>query len=191
MKKILLLIFISTLTSCASRKVITDRTEIKKDSVVETKVTVTVTEIEKKLDSTNIILVVDNNEFTITPIDTTKEIIVEGKRYKNVILTIKKNKTNVSYFNKNKESYTKSKDSTSTNKIVKKETVNTKQKKIDKKQNNWGFILLLLLLLTIYTYFRAILATVEQKVPDHPRHRVVSPGAPQSSESSDSNGGGS
>jgi len=150
MKKILLLIFISTLTSCASRKVITDRTEIKKDSVVETKVTVTVTEIEKKLDSTNIILVVDNNEFTITPIDTTKEIIVEGKRYKNVILTIKKNKTNVSYFNKNKESYTKSKDSTSTNKIVKKETVNTKQKKIDKKQNNWGFILLLLLLLTIY-----------------------------------------
>ena len=41
------------------------------------------------------------------------------------------------------------------------------------------------------TYFRAILATVEQKVPDHPRHRVVSPGAPQSSESSDSNGSAS
>jgi hypothetical protein len=150
MKKILLLIFISTLTSCASRKVTTDRTEIKKDSVVETKVKVITIENEKKIDSTNIILVVDNNEFTITPIDTTKEIIVEGKRYKNVILTIKKNKTNVSYSNKNKESYTKSKDSTSTNKIVKKETVNTKQKKIDKKQNNWGFILLLLLLLTIY-----------------------------------------
>ena len=150
MKKILLLIFISTLVSCASRKVTTDKTEIKKDSVVETKVKVIVTEIKEKIDSTNVILVVDNNEFTITPIDTTKEIIVEGKRYKNVILTIKKNKTNVSYSSKNKDSYTKSKDSTSTNKVIKKEIVNTKQKKIDKKQNYWGFILLLLLLLTLY-----------------------------------------
>lgn len=150
MKKILLLVFLFTLISCASRKVTTDKTDIKKDSIVETKVKVITIENEKKSDSTNIILVIDNNEFTITPIDTTKEIIVEGKRYKNVILTIKKNKTNVSYSNKNKESYTKSKDSTSTNKIVKKEIIKTKQKKIDKKQNYWGFILLLLLSLILY-----------------------------------------
>ena len=150
MKKILLLVFLFTLISCASRKVTTDKTDIKKDSIVETKVKVITIENEKKSDSTNIILVVDNNEFTITPIDTTKEIIVEGKHYKNVILTIKKNKTNVSYSNKNKESYTKSKDSTSTNKIVKKEIIKTKQKKIDKKQNYWGFILLLLLSLILY-----------------------------------------
>lgn len=150
MKKILLLVFLFTLISCASRKVTTDKTDIKKDSIVETKVKVITIENEKKSDSTNIILVIDNNEFTITPIDTTKEIIVEGKHYKNVILTIKKNKTNVSYSNKNKESYTKSKDSTSTNKIVKKEIIKTKQKKIDKKQNYWGFILLLLLSLILY-----------------------------------------
>ena len=150
MKKILLLVFLFTLISCASRKVTADKNDIKKDSIVETKVKVITIENEKKSDSTNIILVIDNNEFTITPIDTTKEIIVEGKHYKNVILTIKKNKTNVSYSNKNKESYTKSKDSTSTNKVVKTEVSKTKQKKVDKKQNYWVFILPILLLIILY-----------------------------------------
>ena len=143
-------VLVSLTSSCASRKVVIDKTEIKKDSVVETKVSLISQEIEKKSDSTNITITNDFTEITIQPIDTTKEIIVNGVSYKNVILNVKKNKTNVSYSNKNKESYTKSKDSTSTNKVVKKEIINTKQKKIDKKQNYWGFILLLLLLLTLY-----------------------------------------
>jgi hypothetical protein len=143
-------VLVSLTSSCASRKVIVDKTDIKKDSIVETKVKVIVTETEKKSDSTNIFITNENSELTITPIDTTKEIIVNGVSYKNAILNVKKNKTNVSYSNKNKTSYTKSKDSTSTNKVVKTEVIKTKEKKIDKKQNYLWINLLLILLLTIY-----------------------------------------
>lgn len=143
-------IVIYTMSSCASRKVVIDKTDIKKDSIVETKVSLISQEIEKKSDSTSIVITNDCTEITIQPIDTTKEIIVNGISYKNVILNIKKNKNNVSYSNKNKTSYTKSKDSTSTNKIVKTEVIKTKQKKIDKKQNYWVFILPILLLIILY-----------------------------------------
>lgn len=143
-------IFISTMSSCASRKVLVNTIDIKKDSLVENKVKIVTKENGKKLDSTNIVIIDDCVEINIKPIDTTKEIVVNGTRYKNVILNIKKNKTNVSYSNKNKESYTKSKDSTSTNKVVKKEFITTKKKKIDKKQNYWVFILPILLLIILY-----------------------------------------
>ena len=141
---------IITMSSCASRKVVVDKTDIKKDSLVETKVLLISKEIEKKSDSTSIVITNENDELTITPIDTTKEIIVNGVSYKNVILNVKKNKTNVSYSNKNKTSYAKFKDSTSTNKVVKKEVIKTKQKKIDKKQNYLVLILPTLLLIILY-----------------------------------------
>ncbi len=143
-------ILVSTMSSCSSRKVIVNKTDVKKDSIVETKVSLISQEIGKKSDSTSIVITNENDELTITPIDTTKEIIVNGVSYKNVIINVKKNKTNVSYSNKNKESYTKSKDSTSTNKVVKKEVIKTKQKKIDKKQNYWVLILPILLLIILY-----------------------------------------
>jgi len=143
-------ILVSTMSSCASRKVIVDKTDIKKDSIVETKVSLISQEIGKKSDSTSIVITNQNDELTITPIDTSKEIIVNGVSYKNVILNVKKNKTNVSYSNKNKASYTKSKDSTSTNKVVKTEVTKIKEKKIDKKQNYWVLILPILLLIILY-----------------------------------------
>jgi len=150
MKKILLITLLLTLLSCASRKVVVDKTDIKKDSIVETKVKVITIETEKKIDSTNIVIINENSELKITPIDTTKEIIVNGVSYKNVILSIKKNKNNVSYSNKNKTSYTKSKDSTGTNKVVKTEVIKTKEKKIDKKQNYWVLLIPILILIMLY-----------------------------------------
>lgn len=147
---ILFTAFVLITSSCASRKVVVDKVDIKKDSLVETKVSLISQEIEKKSDSTSIVITNDCTEITIQPIDTTKEIIVNGVSYKNVIINVKKNKTNVSYSNKNKTSHTKSKDSTSTNKVVKKEVSKTKQKKIDKKQNYWVFILPILLLIILY-----------------------------------------
>ncbi len=143
-------IFVTLMSSCASRKVVIDKVDIKKDSIVETKVSLISQEIEKKSDSISIVITNENSELIITPIDTTKEIVINGVSYKNVILNIKKNKNNVSYSNKNKESYTKSKDSTSTNKVVKTEVIKTKQKKIDKKQNYWVLILPILLLIILY-----------------------------------------
>ena len=68
MKNVILL-FLIILTSCASRHVQVDKVDIKKDSVVETKVIVTTIENKINTDSTNINTTVDCSEIIITPID--------------------------------------------------------------------------------------------------------------------------
>jgi len=149
MKKLILL-FLIVLTSCASRQVQVDKLDIKKDSVAETKVIVTTIENKIKTDSTNIVTTIDNSEITITPIDTCKEIIVEGKVYKNVVLKIKKNKANTLYTNNKTESNNKRVDSVATIKVNKTEKVSGKNKTIDRKANYWWILWLLLLILTLY-----------------------------------------
>jgi hypothetical protein len=153
MKKLILL-FLIVLTSCASRQVQVDKLDIKKDSVAETKVTVTTVENKIKTDSTNIVTTIDNSEITITPIDTCKEIIVEGKIYKNVVLKIKKNKTNTLYTNNKTESNNKLTDSVATVKVNKTEKVSGKNKTIDRKANYWWILWLLLLILILYQLWR-------------------------------------
>ena len=153
MKKLILL-FLIVLTSCASRQVQVDKIDIKKDSVAETKVTVTTVENKIKTDSTNIITTIDNSEITITPIDTCKEIIVEGKVYKNVVLKIKKNKANTLYTNNKTESNNKHTDSVATVKVNKTEKVSGKNKTIERKANYWWILWLLLLILILYQLWR-------------------------------------
>lgn len=153
MKKLILL-FLIVLTSCASRQVQVDKLDIKKDSVAETKVTVTTIENKIKTDSTNIIATIDNSEITITPIDTCKEIIVEGKVYKNVVLKIKKNKANTLYTNNKTESNNKHVDSVATIKVNKTEKVSGKNKTIEKQANYWWILWLLLLILILYQLWR-------------------------------------
>jgi hypothetical protein len=153
MKKLILL-FLIILTSCASRHVQVNKLDIKKDSVAETKVLVTTIENKEKTDSTNIITTIDNSEIVITPIDTCKEIVVEGKVYKNVILRIKKNKVNTLYTNNKRESNNKRKDSVATIKVNKTETVSGKNKTIDKPANYWWILWLLLLILILYQLWR-------------------------------------
>jgi len=153
MKKLILL-FLIVLTSCASRQVQVDKLDIKKDSVAETKVTATTIENKIKTDSTNIIATIDNSEITITPIDTCKEIIVEGKVYKNVVLKIKKNKANTLYTNNKTESNNKHTDSVATVKVNKTEKVSGKNKTIDRKANYWWILWLLLLILILYQLWR-------------------------------------
>ena len=153
MKKLILL-FLIVLTSCASRQVQVDKLDIKKDSVAETKVIVTTVENKIKTDSTNITTTIDNSEITITPIDTCKEIVVEGKIYKNVVLKIKKNKANTLYTNNKTESNNKRTDSVATVKVNKTETVSGKNKTIDRKANYWWILWLLLLILILYQLWR-------------------------------------
>ena len=153
MKKFILL-FLIILTSCASRNVQIDKLNIKKDITATTEVKVITVEAKQKTDSTNIVTTTDSNEIIITPIDTCKEIIVEGKVYKNVILKIKKNKTNTLYTNNKKESETKRIDSAATSKVIKKEVVDSKLKTIDKKANYCWIIWLLLLILILYLLWR-------------------------------------
>jgi hypothetical protein len=153
MKKLILL-FLIILTSCASRNVQIDKIDIKKDSVAETKVLVTTIENKIKTDSTNIVTTIDNSEIVITPIDTCKEIVVEGKVYKNVVLRIKKNKVNTLYTNNKRESNNKLKDSVAVIKVNKTEKISGKNKTIEKKANYWWILWILLLILILYQLWR-------------------------------------
>jgi ATP-dependent Zn protease len=153
MKKILLILLL-ILTSCGSRKVAIERSSIKKDSVVETKVTVVTLENKEKTDSTNIAITVSTDEIVITPIDTCKDIMVDGKIYKNVILRIKKTKSNTLYTNKKKESQTKLKDSVATIKAVKTEQSESKSKQVHKSASYSWIIWLLLLIFILYVLWR-------------------------------------
>ena len=152
--KNLILLFLITLTSCASRQVKVDKLVVKKDSVTETKAVVTVTEAKEKTDSTNIVTTIDNGEIVITPIDTCKEIVVDGKVYKNVVLKIKNNKVNTSYTNKKRESDIKRMDSVGTTKTSVTEDTVGKTKTIDKKANYWGLFYWVILLIIIYLLYR-------------------------------------
>lgn len=153
MKKLILLLLV-VLTSCASRKVDVSKIEIKKDSVVEAKVEVKTLEVKNTTDSTNIVTEVNTDEVCIEPLDSTKEMVVNGKVYKNAVLKIKKNKVNTLYTNNKTESNIKHIDSTSTSKTTVKENVVGKTKKIDKEANYWSLLWLLLLLLIMYLLWR-------------------------------------
>ena len=147
MKKGIILASLLLLVSCGARKVDVAKIDIKKDSVVETKVTVATIEDKVKTDSTNIVTNIDSSEITITPIDSSKTIIVDGKSYKNVVLKIKKIKANSLYVNNKKESDIKRMDSVASTKIVKKEVIDGKTKIIDKKESIVGNVIVYSLLL--------------------------------------------
>lgn len=152
MKKYLLLLLV--LTSCASRQVHIEKIDIKKDSVVETKVKVITIETKEKTDSININTSILTDEFILTPIDTSKPIYVNNIPYKNVVLKIKKTKTNTLYSNKKKESEIKSKDSVGSIKVNKTERVIGKKKDTDRKASYWIWIWLLILILILYLLWR-------------------------------------
>jgi type III secretory pathway lipoprotein EscJ len=159
MKAIFILVSL-ILFSCASRKVNTQISEVKKDSLV---VTLVDTKIETKKDTdseTNINTFIDSDEIIIKPLDSLKEIIVDGKHYKNVVLTIKKTKTNSLYNNKEKVSENALKQQKKSIKVQTKQVENKKSKVIDKKANYFiylWFLLGLIILYLIYKYKRFFL----------------------------------
>ena len=154
MKKIIILLLAVILTSCGARKVDVSKVEIKKDSIVETKAEVATTEIKEVVDSTNITTEINTDEVCIEPLDSTKEMVVDGKIYKNVVLKIKKNKVNTSYTNNKRESNIKHMDSVGTSKTSVKENSVAKTKNIDRKADYWSLLWLLLLILIMYLLWR-------------------------------------
>jgi preprotein translocase subunit SecF len=99
---------------------------------------------------------VENCEVEVTPIDSTKEFVVEGKKYFNVRIKIKKKKDNTLYVKEDKAVKTSQKQSNKLVKESKKENI----KVVDKKEaTNWQFklafwLLILLILIRLYIKFK-------------------------------------
>lgn len=83
---LVVIIISAMLSSCSTRKVIVDN--VKKDSLsqISTKI---VTEEVVKIENN-----ITTDEFTITPLDTCKDVVVNGAKYRNAILSYKKTKDN-------------------------------------------------------------------------------------------------
>ena len=137
-----ILILLSTLFfACGARKVnkqekVEEKTTVEvvtqKDSIIE------VVKTEIKYD-------VETHEIEIIPIDSTKEFVVEGKKYFNARIKIKKKKDNTTYSEDNKVSKTSLKQSKTVVKELKKDKVKTVDKKASYAWVFWWIFLLLIL----------------------------------------------
>jgi hypothetical protein len=146
MKPIFILVSIissAVLFSCASRKV--TKQEVKKDSLsqIETKI---VTKEETDVVIKNDIY---TDEFIITPLDTCKDIVVNGIKYKNAILRYKKVKDNSLHIEK--KTTLKNEDK----KQIVKTSQKTFKKEIDKKANYFIYLWFILGIIIIYLIWRS------------------------------------
>lgn len=139
MKQIFILVSL-VLFSCGSRKVAIQ--QIKKDSLsqIDTKI---VTKEETNIAIKNDIF---SDEFTITPVDSLKDIVVNGITYKNVVLRYKKVKDNSLHIEK------KTMLKNELKKEIVKTSVKSFKKEIDRKQNYWNYLWLLLIPVCYYLY---------------------------------------
>lgn len=126
------------LTACSSRKVVID--EVKKDSLsqISTKIA---TEEVAKIETKNDIKI---EEFTIEPLDTCKDIVINGKTYRNVVLRHKITKDNTIQVQDKKVSKIKEKQQST------KFEVKEKKKETDKKENPFKYIVLIAIIITIW-----------------------------------------
>jgi len=153
MKKALILwysflLLLLLLTSCGTRKTQTEK--VKEVQKIETSEKTT----DKSIIETNVKVIdcTDTSEQIIEPIDNTKEIVIDGKAYKNVRFKTLKKKNNIS---------TTKKENIQNN-VVK--NANTKvETKIDKKikqterKNSYWWLLWFLLIIPIYYFYRKYL----------------------------------
>jgi len=149
-----LIIFSLLLVSCGSRKVQVNTTEIKKDSSVTTTQIDSSKSIKTTDDSTNINIDTEETEISITPLDSTKEIKVNGKTYFNVKLSIKRRKDNSLYRNNNKVSQIQLKHQIKHTEAKSSTKQNTKVKNIDRKESILNYWWILLILIIIYSAYK-------------------------------------
>ena len=133
---------ITLLSSCGTRKVVID--EVKKDSLSQISVKSATIEDIKTETKNNII----TDEFIITPLDTCKDIVVNGITYKNVVLRHINTKDNS--LHKQDIKVSKIEDKQQTTKVEVKE----KKKEIDKKANYFLYFIPTLILILIYFIWR-------------------------------------
>jgi len=158
MKQILLFTIILLSVSCSSRKVNKSvEQENSTASVSTTKVDSTKT-VTKSETNTKVIDSSQSDEITITPLDSTKEMVVNGKSYKNAVLKHRKVKNNIVAVKSktvNVEQQNRVKEATKSN--------NTKSKTIEVKQTErkssfpwWILILIALGLFFTYRFWKKL-----------------------------------
>ena len=131
-------ISIAILSSCSTRKVVIE--EVKKDSLsqIYTKIE---TKEDIKIETKNDIV---TNEFIITPLDTCKDIVVNGISYRNVVLRHINTKDNS--LHKQDIKVSKIEDKQQTTKVEVKE----KKKEIKKVSNPIGYILIIIIIYLVW-----------------------------------------
>ena len=155
MKKLLFILVSILLLSCGSRKVNKTHLEEKKDSVSVVDIKTEIKTNENTEINNNSKIDKTEDEIIIEPIDNSKEIVVNGKTYKNVKIRHKKTKDNSLHTNQKKvvknalkQQIKHSKQVVSTSKVF-------VEKKIEKKESlviYFYCILLIILLYIIYKY---------------------------------------
>lgn len=142
MKQIIILLFSILLISCSSRKVVIE--QVKKDSLshISTK---TIIDNLSRTETKNDITI---DEFTITPLDSCKDIVIDGKTYRNVTINYKKTKDNTIQVQDIKVS--KKELKTQDTKV----TQNRKVKDIERTSYNAFWLLLIPLALWLFYEFK-------------------------------------
>ena len=139
---LLAIVVITMLSSCGTRKVAIQ--EIKKDSSSQIYTKIVTNELTN-LSSKNDIII---DEFIITPLDSCKDIVVNGITYKNAILSYKKTKDNS--LRTEQKIVSKIEDKQQIVKTSYKEN----KKDIERKQNNLLYFIPIIILLLIYFIWR-------------------------------------
>lgn len=135
---VLLSTFAVLLASCSTRKVVID--EVKKDSVSQISVKIATKEVVDIKNETDIVI----DELVITPLDTCKDIVIDGKVYKNVVLTYKKTKDKSIYTEKKIASKIEEKQKTT--KVIEK----TKKKEVERKSFSFIWIIIISFIIVVW-----------------------------------------
>ena len=154
MKKQIFILVSLLFISCGSRKVTKTNLEEKKDSVSVVDVKTEIKTNENTEINNNSKIDKTEEEFIIEPIDTSKEIIVNGKTYKNVKIRHKKTKDNSLHINQKKVSKNALKQQIKHNKQVVSTSKVFIEKKIDKKESLVKYFYLFILLILLYLIYK-------------------------------------
>ena len=154
MKKLIYILVSILLLSCGSRKVNKSNLEQKKDSVSVVDVKTKIKTNENTVENNNSKIDKTSDEIIIEPIDNNKEILVNGKTYKNVKIRNKKIKDNSLHTNQKKvsknalkEEIKHSEQDVSTSKVF-------VEKKIEKKESLVKYFYILLLIILLYIIYK-------------------------------------
>jgi len=138
LKQIIILLFSILLISCGTRKVAIQ--EIKKDSSSQIYTKIKTNELTNSESKNNII----TDEFIITPLDSCKDIVVNGVSYRNVVLRHINTKDNSLHTEQKIVSKIEDKQQ------IVKTSFKENKKDIKRKQNNFLYFIPIIILLLIY-----------------------------------------